>query len=75
MTAQTEGLAAREADVVIHLPAQTMAHDLQAATSILPMGSLYEAVQLIFFDLISIMLRSQTGQSPEQMRQRHTNLE
>jgi 6-phospho-3-hexuloisomerase len=75
ITAQPEGLAPRQADVVICLPAQTMAHDLQAATSILPMGSLYEAAQLIFFDLISTMLRSQTGQSPEQMRGRHTNLE
>jgi 6-phospho-3-hexuloisomerase len=75
VTAQPEGVAARQADVVIHLPAQTMAGDLQAATSILPMGSLYEAVQLIFFDLISIMLRGQTRQSPEQMRGRHTNLE
>src|SRR5439155_6143417 len=75
VTAQPEGLAARQADVVIHLPAQTMAHDLKAGTSILPMGSLYEAAQLIFFDLISIMLRTQTGQSPEEMRERHTNLE
>jgi 6-phospho-3-hexuloisomerase len=75
VTAQPEGDAARQADVVIDLPAQTMAHDLQAATSILPMGSLYEAAQLVFFDLISILLRSKTGQSAEQMRGRHTNLE
>jgi 6-phospho-3-hexuloisomerase len=52
-----------------------MARDLAGATSILPMGSLYEAVQLIFFDLISIRLRSKTGQSAEEMRGRHTNLE
>jgi 6-phospho-3-hexuloisomerase len=75
VTAQPEGAAARQADVVIHLPAQTMARDLQASASILPMGSLYEAVQLLFFDLISIMLRSKTGQLAEQMRERHTNLE
>ena len=75
VTAQPDGSAASQADVVIHLPAQTMARDLQGATSILPMGSLYEAVQLVFFDLISIMLRSKTGQSAEQMRSRHTNLE
>jgi len=58
---------------VIYLPAQTMARDLQASASILPMGSLYEAAQLLFF--ISLMLRDQTGQSAEQMRGRHTNLE
>jgi len=75
VTAQPDGIAARQADVVIHLPAQTMARDLQASASILPMGSLYEAAQLIFFDLISLMLRDQTGQSAEQMRGRHTNLE
>jgi 6-phospho-3-hexuloisomerase len=75
VTAQPEGAAARQADTVIHLPAQTMARDLQAGASILPMGSLYEAVQLVFFDLISIMLRSKTEQSAEQMRTRHTNLE
>jgi len=75
VTAQPEGVAAQQADVVIHLPAQTMARDLAGATSILPMGSLYEAVQLIFFDLISIRLRSKTGQSAEEMRGRHTNLE
>jgi 6-phospho-3-hexuloisomerase len=39
------------------------------------MGSLYEAAQLVFFDLVSILLREQTGQTPEQMRSRHTNLE
>lgn len=75
ITAQPEGAASKQADVVIHLPAQTMANDLQGPTSILPMGSLFEVAQLVFFDLISIMLREKTGQSPEQMRGRHTNLE
>lgn len=75
VTAQPDGQAARQADTVIHLPAQTMANDQTAPTSILPMGSLYEAAQMVFFDLISIMLRDKSGQTPEQMRQRHTNLE
>jgi 6-phospho-3-hexuloisomerase len=75
VTAQPDGLAAQRADVTIHLPAQTMADDRGAAPSLLPMGSLFEAAQLIFFDLISIMLRERTGQTPEQMRARHTNLE
>ncbi len=75
ITAQPFGQASRKADVVIELPAQTMADDLNGPASLLPMGSLYEAAQLLFFDLISIMLREQTGQSPEQMRMRHTNLE
>lgn len=75
ITAQPEGGAAQQANVVIHLPAQTMASDTVAPTSILPMGSLYEAAQLVFFDLISICLREKMGQSPDEMRMRHTNLE
>jgi 6-phospho-3-hexuloisomerase len=75
VTAQPEGPARRAADVVIELPAQTMANDRGGPASLLPMGSLYEAAQLVFFDLISILLREKTGQSPDQMRARHTNLE
>ncbi|HTZ57450.1 MAG TPA: SIS domain-containing protein [Acidobacteriaceae bacterium] len=75
VTAQPGGAAAKIADVVIHLPAQTMANDQTASGGLLPMGSLYEAVQLVFFDLISILLRDKTVQSPDDMRARHTNLE
>jgi 6-phospho-3-hexuloisomerase len=74
VTAQPSGAAAQKGDVVIYLPAQTMAND-RGASGLLPMGSLYEAVQLVFFDLISILLREKTAQSPDQMRARHTNLE
>jgi 6-phospho-3-hexuloisomerase len=75
VTAQPDGVVPRAADVLIHLPAQTMADDRGASVGLLPMGSLYEAAQLVFFDLISILLRDKTGQSPGQMRARHTNLE
>jgi 6-phospho-3-hexuloisomerase len=75
ITAQPAGPAPKSADVVIELPAQTMANDRGGPASLLPMGSLYEAAQLVFFDLISILLREKTGQSPDQMRARHTNLE
>ena len=75
VTAQPEGKAPKKADTVIYLPAQTMADDRSDKVSILPMGSLYEAVQLIFFDLISIMLREKMQQSSDEMRHRHTNLE
>ena len=51
------------------------ADDRGTGTSLLPMGSLYEAAQLIFFDLVSILLRERSGQTPEEMRARHTNLE
>lgn len=75
VTAQPGGAAARQADVVVHLPAQTMADDQGPQTSLLPMGSLYEAAQLVFFDLLSILLRERTGQSAGDLRARHTNLE
>jgi len=79
ITAQPEGAVPRSVDTVIHLHAQTMADDLPddraARTSVLPMGSLYEAAMLLFFDIVSIVLRQRTEQSGEDMRGRHTNLE
>jgi 6-phospho-3-hexuloisomerase len=75
ITAQPEGAAARRADAVAVLPAQTMADDRGGAAGLLPMGSLYEAAQLVFFDLASIRLRERLRQSPDEMRSRHTNLE
>lgn len=74
VTAQPDGAAPRSADAVIHLRAQTMADD-RGGKSVLPMGSLYEAVQLVFFDIVSILLRERTGQTMDGMRARHTNLE
>jgi len=75
VTARPDGDAADAADGVIHLPAQTMADDRSPSAGVLPMGSLYEAVQLLFFDVVSIRLRERLGQSPDEMRTRHTNLE
>ena len=75
VTAQPDGPAPRAADTVFHLPAQTMADDGGTSPSVLPMGSLFEAAELLLFDLVSILLRERTKQSSEQMRARHTNLE
>src|SRR4051794_2128868 len=75
VTAQPEGRVPHEADVVVVLPGQTMADDTGAAQSVLPMGSLFEAVELVAFDVVSILLRDRLGQAPEEMRSRHTNLE
>jgi 6-phospho-3-hexuloisomerase len=74
VTAQPRGEVPSAADTVIHLHAQTMADD-KGGASVLPMGSLYEAAMLIFFDIVSIVLRERTGQTMEGMRGRHTNLE
>jgi 6-phospho-3-hexuloisomerase len=74
-TAQASGNVPKMCDTVIVLPAQTMANDQGSTSALLPMGSLYEAVQLVFFDLVSILLRDHLQQTPAQMRARHTNLE
>ena len=74
VTAQPSGEVPGAANTVIHLRAQTMADD-KGGTSVLPMGSLYEAAMLIFFDIVSIVLRDRMGQTMDTMRSRHTNLE
>ena len=75
VTAQPKGEVPSAAGTVIHLRAQTMADDKGGGRSVLPMGSLYEAAMLIFFDIVSIVLRERTRQTMEEMRARHTNLE
>lgn len=74
VTAKPSGEVPSAADTVIHLRSQTMADD-KGSRSVLPMGSLYEAAMLIFFDIVSVVLRVRTAQSMDGMRARHTNLE
>jgi len=76
VTAEPDGAVPRAADIVLHIPAQTMAADQgAAATSILPMGSLYEALMFLVFELLVLDLRDRLGVAPDAMRARHTNLE
>lgn len=76
VTAQPQGAAPQAADLVLHIPAQTMANDLgTSAQSVLPMGSLYEGAQYLVFELLVLALRDHLGVAPEAMRARHTNLE
>jgi 6-phospho-3-hexuloisomerase len=75
ITAQAHGELASQVDAVIVLPAQTMADDLGAARSALPMGSLFEAAQMLFFEFVILKLRPLLGETVESMRARHTNLE
>ena len=74
ITAEPSGRVPAQADLTIHLPAQTMASDAHA-TSILPMGSLFEALMFLFFELLVLDLRDLMGVAPETMRANHTNLE
>jgi len=52
-----------------------MADDTGAAASMLPMGTLFEWLELAFFDLLALRLGERTNQTVEQIRARHTNLE
>jgi 6-phospho-3-hexuloisomerase len=75
ITAKPDGRCAGAADFVLTLPAQTMANDRGAATSVLPMGSLYEGAQFVLFEVMILKLRAALGVSAEAMRANHTNLE
>lgn len=76
VTAQPQGAASQAADLVFHIPAQTMANDQgAAATSVLPMGSLFEGAQYLAFELLILALRDRMAVDPAAMRARHTNLE
>lgn len=74
VTAQP-GEAARRADLVLHVPAQTMADDQGGAASVLPMGSLYEGALFVLFEVLVLRLRDRLGVDPDAMRARHANLE
>jgi 6-phospho-3-hexuloisomerase len=75
VTAQPQARTPSKADVVFHIPAQTMANDQSGALSVLPMGSLFETAQMVLFEIIVLALRDRLGESAETMRKRHTNLE
>ncbi len=74
-----DGEAAQRADLVLHVPAQTMADDTimgaTGAASVLPMGSLYEGAIYMLFEVMVLRLRDRLGVAPDAMRARHTNLE
>jgi 6-phospho-3-hexuloisomerase len=74
VTAQPDGPDPQLADAVITLPAQTMADDA-GSVRVLPMGTVFEIALLIFFDLTALRLQTMTGQSNDDLRARHTNLE
>ena len=75
VTAQPDGAAAKRADRVLVLPAQTMANDRGPSTAVLPMGSVYEGAQFILFEVMILKLRDRLAILPEAMRANHTNLE
>jgi len=75
VTAQPAGACPAAADLVLPVPAQTMADDRGPSTSVLPMGSLYEGALYVLFEIMIVKLRERLGVSAEAMRANHTNLE
>jgi 6-phospho-3-hexuloisomerase len=73
VSAQPARAAQMPADVVIHLPAQTMV-DVTAGLSVLTMGTHYEAALLLLGDLLVLRLLELTQQKREDMYTRYTNM-
>lgn len=76
ITAQPGGRCAPLADMILHLPAQTMADDQgDRVSSVLPMGSLFEGALFVLFEVMVLKLKAQLGVTADAMRANHTNLE
>jgi 6-phospho-3-hexuloisomerase len=76
LTAEPGAASASLATAVLAIPAQTMARDTgPGATSVLPMGSVYEGALFLLFEVMVLRLREILGVTPDEMRARHTNLE
>jgi 6-phospho-3-hexuloisomerase len=74
VTAEPDGATSAHADDLLVLPAQTMASDI-GSTAVLPMGSLFEGVMFLVFEVLVLRLRDLLGETAESMRARHTNME
>ena len=74
LTAQPQASLPQQADLLIYLPAQTMAQ-AEAKDSAQAMGSAFEQALWILFDALVPRLQAATGQSADDLRRRHTNLE
>lgn len=60
-----------EADVVVRLPAQTMADEMK---SLLPLGSPFELALMLLCDLVVVELMRRLGRSNADLALRHANL-
>ncbi len=64
----------RQADMLLVIPAQTMAEQEQSSSE-QAMGSAFEQAMWVLFDAMVSELQEATGQTAENLRRRHTNLE
>lgn len=73
-----ESSIGRLADLCVRIPAptpKTVAFPTPGATSIQPMGSLFEQSLFIFLDIVVLKLMEKTGSDSSRMFERHANLE
>lgn len=74
VTARPAGAVPGRSDMLLVIPARTMAED-RARPGLLPMGSVFEGAMFVAFELLVLRLRDLLGETAETMRARHTNLE
>jgi 6-phospho-3-hexuloisomerase len=74
ITAQPQAPDPMACDLVLTIPAQTMADD-QTATTLLPMGSIFEGALFLVSEVLILSLRDRLRETTATMRARHTNLE
>jgi 6-phospho-3-hexuloisomerase len=73
-TAEPDAPPADLADLVVELRAQTMSSD-SGSEAVLPMGSGFELALFLLGDLVTNAVRRRRGETLEDIRARHTNLE
>ncbi len=74
ITAEPDHPSPKRADNLLVIPAQTMARDIDGAST-LPMGSLFEGAMFLVSEVIVLRLTTLLNQTPQTMRARHTNME
>lgn len=75
VTAQPLAPTPAACDLILTIPAQTMADDHGPVVSVLPMGSVFEGAMFLVFEMLVLRLRDILGETPDTIRARHTNLE
>ena len=74
ITGRPDAPLAARVDLVVELPAQTMAGS-RGSSSSQPMGSVYEQAMWILLDAVVSQLMAETGRQASEMAARHANLE
>lgn len=75
ITSSQESTIKSMADVVIHLPCPTKMDYSYGVKSIQSMSTLFDQCLHIFGDILCLMLQKRTGQTNEDLKKRHANLE